>query len=151
MDDILVAGNISTLCSSFQPYLDQCFQLNDLGPLKYFLAIECARSSDGMFRCQRKYTLDLLTEAGLLASKPVDTPLPQNHRLGSATRPLYSDPSLYHRIVGRLLYLTLTRHDISYPVHVLSQFLQSPLQAHYEADMRVLRYLKSHQGQGVFL
>lgn len=36
VDDILVAGNNSTLCSSFKRYLDDCFRLKDLGPLKYF-------------------------------------------------------------------------------------------------------------------
>ncbi|GAA0170288.1 transmembrane signal receptor [Lithospermum erythrorhizon] len=88
---------------------------------------------------------------GLLATKPVETPLPQNHRLGDATGPLFSDPACYRRLIGRLLYLTLTRPDITYPIHVLSQFMLAPCQAHYEVAIRVLRYLKSHPGQGILL
>lgn len=151
VDDILVAGNNVTLCTTFKRYLDRCFQLKDLGPLKYFLGIEFARSSKGLTLSQRKYTLDILQETGLLASKPVDTPLPQNHKLASSTSALYKDPARYRRIVGRLIYLTLTRPDISYPVHILSQFMHEPLIDHYDAALRVLRYLKGHPGQGLLL
>ncbi|KAL2940785.1 Retrovirus-related Pol polyprotein from transposon TNT 1-94 [Bienertia sinuspersici] len=151
VDDILVAGNNPTRCASFKRYLDNCFQLKDMGPLKYFLGIECARSTNGMFLSQRKYTLDILRDAGLLGSKPVDTPLPQNHGLAADSGPLYACPEQYRRIVGRLIYLTITRPDISYAVHILSQFMHAPRQAHFDASQRVLRYLKSHPGQGLFL
>lgn len=151
VDDILVAGNNSALCSSFKHYLDECFKLKDMGPLKYFLWIECARSQEGMFLCQRKYTLDILAETGLGSCKPVDTPLPQNYNLALASGPFYHDVAQYRRIIGRLIYLTITRPDISYSVHILSQFMKSPRQEHFEAAIRVLRYLKTHPGQGVFL
>ena len=39
--------------------------MKDLGPLKYFLGIEVARNASGRFLCQRKYTLDIISEAGL--------------------------------------------------------------------------------------
>jgi hypothetical protein len=38
--------------------------MKDLGSLKYFLGIEVDRNSIGIFLCQRKYTLDIITEAG---------------------------------------------------------------------------------------
>ena len=60
VDDILVTGNNLTLCASFKKYLHNCFQLKDLGPLKYFLGIEYARSSTGLVLCQCKYTLEIL-------------------------------------------------------------------------------------------
>lgn len=151
VDDILVAGNNPTLCTSFKRYLDDCFRLKDLGPLKYFLGIECARSSEGMFINQRKYALDILEEAGLLACKPVETPLPQNHQLALSTSPLFKDPAQYRRLVGRLIYLTITRPDLSYAVHILSQFMQCPRQDHFDAAIRVLRYIKGHPGQGLML
>ncbi|GAA0185177.1 transmembrane signal receptor [Lithospermum erythrorhizon] len=87
----------------------------------------------------------------LVAAKPVSAPLPQNHHLGIDTGPAFHDPARYRRIVGRLLYLTLTRPDITYSVHILSQFMQNPGHAHYDAAIRVLRYLKSHPGQRLLL
>lgn len=119
----MIAGSNSTLCTSFKRYLDDCFQLKDLGPLKYFLGIEFFRSSEGLFLCQPKYALDILHQVDLLVAKLVDTPLPPNHSLASDTGPMFSNPALYKRLVGRLIYLTITRPDLSYVVHILSQFM----------------------------
>jgi hypothetical protein len=57
----------------------------------------------------------------------------------------------YRRLVGRLVYLTITRPDLCYFVHILAQFMQAPLQIHYDAALRVVRYLKSNPGQGILL
>ncbi|RVW26617.1 Retrovirus-related Pol polyprotein from transposon TNT 1-94 [Vitis vinifera] len=59
------------------------------------------------------------------------------------------DPGRYRRLVGKLNYLTITRPDISFPVSVVSQFLQSPCDSHWDAVIRILRYIKSTPGQGV--
>ena len=61
-----------------------------------------------------------------------------------------SDVSVYHRLLGKLLYLTLTRPDISYAVGRLSQFISKPKIPHLHAAQRVLRYLKGVPGQGLF-
>jgi hypothetical protein len=52
------------------------------------------------------------------------------------------DPTRYHHIVGSLVYLGVTRPDISYAVHILSQFVTAPTQIHYSHLLRVLRYLR---------
>ncbi|GAA0156306.1 transmembrane signal receptor [Lithospermum erythrorhizon] len=54
------------------------------------------------------------------------------------------------RFVGRLLYLDFTRPDITYSVHLLSQFLQKPTQSHFAAALHVVRYLKKTSGHGLF-
>ena len=54
-------------------------------------------------------------------------------------------------MVGRLIYLTNTRPDLGYAIHTLSQFLHKPLLPHWEAALRVVRYLKGSPGQGIFL
>uniref|UniRef100_A0A3Q7GIU7 Reverse transcriptase Ty1/copia-type domain-containing protein n=1 Tax=Solanum lycopersicum TaxID=4081 RepID=A0A3Q7GIU7_SOLLC len=120
-------------------------------PLKYFLGIECARSSTGVVLCQRKYALEILQEAGLTGCKPASTPLPPGHGLAMSTSALIQDPSKYRRLVGRLIYLTITRPDMAYSVYLLSQFMHEPRVDHINAAMRVLRYLKGHPGQGILL
>lgn len=116
--------------------------MKDNGVLQSFLGIEVARSSMGFFLCQCKYALDILSEVGLLGSKPASSPIEQNHRLARATGALLSDPEAYRRLLSRLIYLTVTRPDLTYSVHVLSQFLHEPRQEHWDAALRVVRYLK---------
>nr|KYP48667.1 Retrovirus-related Pol polyprotein from transposon TNT 1-94 [Cajanus cajan] len=64
--------------------------------------------------------------------------------------PSYADAIGYRKLVGRLLYLTNTRPDISFAVQQLSQFMSNPTELHYKACIRVLRYLKGSPGQGIF-
>ncbi|RVW89031.1 Retrovirus-related Pol polyprotein from transposon RE2 [Vitis vinifera] len=104
------------------------------------------------FRCgpfQRKYALDILEETGMLDCKPIDTPMDPNVKLVSGQREPLGDPERYRRLEGKLNYLTITRSDISFPVSVVSQFLQSPCDSHWDVIIRILRYIKSTPGQGV--
>nr|KYP57037.1 hypothetical protein KK1_003291 [Cajanus cajan] len=125
--------------------------MKDLGPLKYFLGVEVARSATGIFLCQRKYALDIINEASLLGARPAPTPLEQNHHLALATGQPLSNPEQYRRLVGRLIYLCFTRPELSYCVHILSQFMQNPQQDHWNVALRVVRYLKGNPGQGIVL
>ena len=54
----------------------------------------------------------------------------------------FFNPSLYRRLVGSLVYLTVTRSDISYAVYQVSQHMFAPRSTHYAAVLRILRYLK---------
>jgi len=51
------------------------------------------------------------------------------------------DLTLYRTIIGSLVYLTITHPDISYAIHVVSQFVASPTTVHWTAVLRILRYL----------
>ncbi|RVW77560.1 Copia protein [Vitis vinifera] len=109
VDDLIISGNDSAALKTFKAYLSDCFKMKDLSVLKYFLGIEVARSSAGLFLCQRKYTLDIVSEARLLGAKPCGFPIEHNHILGLANGELLSNPESYHRLVGRLIYLAVTR------------------------------------------
>ena len=52
--------------------------------------------------------------------------------------------------MGKLNYLTVTRPVISFPVSVASQFMTSPCDSHWEAVVRILRYIKSAPGKVLF-
>ena len=74
--------------------------------------------------------MDILADISLLDCKPVDTPMDLNVKLVLGQGKLLRDPGRYKRLVGKLNYLTITRPDISFPVSVVSQFLQSPCDSH---------------------
>lgn len=151
VDDLIISGNDSSALSDFKQYLSACFHMKDLGLLKYFLGIEVARSPEGILLCQRKYALDIIAETGLLGAKPASFPIEQNHMLALARGSLLSDPEQYRRLVGRLIYLSFTRPDLGYAVHILAQFMQAPRVEHWNAALRVVRYLKGSPGQGILL
>ncbi len=120
VDDIVLASNDLSVISDITNLLNAQFKLKDLGILKFFLGLKIARTSLGISVCQRKYALEILEDSGLLASKPVKFPMDPNAKFSRLDGPLLSDPTTYRRLVGRLLYLTITRPDLSYCVQTLS-------------------------------
>ena len=117
--------------------------MKDLGPLNYFLGLEVSSSANGYYLTQAKYTSDLISRASITDSKIVDTPIEYNCRFNSHDGESLYDATLYKQLVGILIYLTITRPDNSYAVHVVSQFMVAPRSPHYAVVLKILRYLKS--------
>ncbi|XP_078160139.1 uncharacterized protein LOC144555617 [Carex rostrata] len=151
VDDIIITGNNDEEINKVKLYLKNEFDIKDLGKLSYFLGIEIAHSSKGLFLSQRKYILDLLKETGKLGAKPVGTPMETNVKLGTESGELLLDIGQYQRLVGKLIYLTVTRPDITFAVSVISQFMHAPRTSHLSAIERILRYLKGTPGQGIWM
>lgn len=150
VDDLVLGGTDTIEIQQIKTLLDKKFSIKDLGTLKYFLGFEVARSQTGITLCQRKYTLDLIQDAGLLSSKPYPTPMqPQLQLHKTSGEPLY-ESTTYRRLIGRLLYLTHSRPEITYSVSKLSQFLDAPTTEHMLAGLHVLKFLKNNPGQGLF-
>lgn len=150
VDDIVLAGNNIEEIEIITGLLDHAFKIKNLGNLKYFLGLEVARNSSGIHLSQCKYTLDILTDYGMLASRPVATQMDYTARLSTSSSTPLPDSSSYRRFLGCLIYLTTTRPDISYAVHHLSQFMSAPTSTHSQATFRILRYLKQAPGLGLF-
>lgn len=110
---------------------------------------------------QRKYVLELISDLGISGAKPVYSPMEINDKfstvefdehIGSTSNdPPLRDPSSYQRLIGRLLYLTVIRPDICFPVQCLSQFMHHPKASHMEAAIRAVRYLKHCPDLGIFM
>ncbi|GKF30430.1 ribonuclease H-like domain-containing protein, partial [Tanacetum coccineum] len=126
--------------------------IKDFRKLKYFSGIEVLENQSGICLSQRKYCLELLNEYGLLACKPATTLLQQNIVLSvveSEKDKYLSNMTKYQKLVGKLVYLSVTRPDIAYVMHCLSQHMHATLQSHFGAGLRVLRYLKQAPGTGI--
>ena len=95
VDDIIMAGNDEKEKNTLKQCLAKEFEIKYLGKLKYFLGIEVDRSKQDIFISQQKYVIDLLKEAGMIASKPVATPIEQNHRLSETLGEKKVDRKMY--------------------------------------------------------
>lgn len=150
VDDIVLTGDHEEEIKRLKSLLAKEFEIKDLGNLKYFLGMEVARSKKGISVSQRKYVLDLLKETGMLGCKPSETPMDATAKLGNLDKDTPVDKGRYQRLVGKLIYLSHTRPDISFAVSTMSQFMNCPTEEHMEAVYRILRYLKMTPGQGLF-
>ena len=112
--------------------------MKDLGPLNYFLVLEDSSSSDGYYLTQAKYTSDLISRVSITDSKIVDTPIEYNCRLNFHDDKSLFDATIYRQLVESLIYLTVTRPDISYAVDVASQFMAASRSPHYAVVLRIL-------------
>lgn len=114
VDDILLVSPSLAAIQHAKAFLDKAFTIKDLGEAKFFLGLEIARSSQVIYINQRKYALDLLSDAGLLGSKPVSTPMVRNQKLVTTSNTKLAEPEKFRRLIGRLLYLGFTRPDLTY-------------------------------------
>ncbi|KAJ0454407.1 putative RNA-directed DNA polymerase [Helianthus annuus] len=144
VDDIVITGNSTVEIARIKKSLSESFLIKDLGLLRYFLGIEVLYSDKSVCLSQRKYCLELLNEFGYLGCKPVGTPIELSHVV---TNKIENDKTVlenvtgFQKLVGKLIYLSLTRPDISYAVQFLSQYMHNPCQSHLDIALRLLRYL----------
>ncbi|GKE78917.1 ribonuclease H-like domain-containing protein, partial [Tanacetum coccineum] len=116
--------------------------------LRYYHNREGLCESDNPLR---KYCMELLAEYGLLACMPASTPIESklvitDKPINKKDKPL-KNITEYQKLLGKLIYLTHTRPDISYVVHSLSQFMHSSHTSHLQLALRVLKYLKNAPGK----
>lgn len=124
--------------------------MKELGHLTYFLGLEVHYHHQGISLCQHKYIQDLVQLAGLPNASPVDTPMEVNVKYRRDEGELLDDPTHYRKLVGSLIYLTITRLNISFVVHTVSKFMQSPRHLHLLAVKQIIRYLLGTPKHGLF-
>lgn len=99
---------------------------------------------------QHKCILDLLEKTGCQLLKEVDTPLETSVKLEPHVGDKLQDQRRYRQILGKIIYLIVTRPDIIFAVSVVSQFMQDPRTTYWPAIMKILRYLKGTPPRGLF-
>ncbi|KAE8734204.1 PLAC8 family protein [Hibiscus syriacus] len=143
VDDLIITGDDEAEILQTKENLSVRFQIKELGQVKHFLGLEVDRIHEGIFLCQQKYAKDLLKRFGMLECKSTSTPMEPNVKMCAHEGKDLEDETMYRQLVGSLIYLTLTRPDISYAVGVMSRYMQNPKKPHLEAVRRILRYVKS--------
>ncbi|GJZ17872.1 retrovirus-related pol polyprotein from transposon TNT 1-94 [Tanacetum coccineum] len=143
--------------------IDEFFHKNDLErseheptlylkkqELCYFLGLEIVQTDAGIFMSQKKYVEDTLQKFNMVGCKTIFTPMNINEKLQPEDVTGMVNGSLYRSLIGRLLYLTHSRPDISFSIGVLSRFMHKPSKHHFGAAKRVLRYLAGTKEFGIW-
>ena len=139
VDDLVIRGKELTEINKVKSLLSSRFEMKELHELHYFLGIEVIRTPVGILISQQHYVLNLLHKFGLTECKCVSTPLDRNLKVDANSGTAVCDPTKYRQLIDNLIYLTITRLDLSYSVGLLSQFMQNPHNLHLDCTKRILR------------
>jgi hypothetical protein len=120
VDDLIITGYSDVDIFDLKKLLKQKFEMKDLEELCFFFGIKVIQSPKGIWLLQRQYALNKLFEYGMTSCKPISIPLEQNLKLSVDEGDLMEDTTMYRRIVGSLIYMTITRPYLSYVVGVMS-------------------------------
>lgn len=99
VDDVLVVGNNADEIRRVKEHLNEKFSIKDLGYVKYFLGVEIIKTDNGLFLNQRKYILDILSDASMSHCKPTNVHMSTGTNLSDNQDELYGDLGQYRRLV----------------------------------------------------
>jgi hypothetical protein len=150
VDDLVLAGNDIIEIDHVKQQLDSDFSIKDLGNHKFFLGFEVARNAEGICLYQRKYSLELQEEAGVLVAKPNSVPMDYSQKIHQDMGEPLEDPTRFRRMIRKRLFLTNTRLDIAFAVNSLSQYMKKPTSVHLQAAVKILKYIKQAPAPGLF-
>jgi hypothetical protein len=145
VDDIIFGSTNDCHCKEFGELMSKEFEMSMIGELTFFLGFQVKQMKGDNFLSQEKYTKDLLKRFKMEKYKPIKTPMPTNEHLELDEGGNPVDQTLYHSMIGSLLYLTASWLDIMFSVCMCTRFQANPKKAHLSAIKRILRYLKHTQ------
>ena len=149
VDDIVIINDSQADVQHVIDALHTQFVLKTLGSVHYFHGFEVLRTPLRLHLSQAKYAADLLHKTNMATVKPCSTPMCLRINLPLSDSEPLSQPSVYRSTIGALQYLTLTRLDLAFCVNKLSQFLELPTIAQWNACKHILRYVKGTLSHGL--
>ena len=113
------------------------FENTDLGLMKFFLGIEVQHSESGIFISHSKYASEFLKIFNMSNCKTTPKPVIIGLKLSKDDEGSTVDPMFFKRIFGNLMYLIATRPTIMYGVSLISIFMESPKDSHWQEGKRI--------------
>ena len=85
----------------------------------------------------------------MMNCNPASTPVATGTKLSKEEKGSNVDPTMFKRLVGSLMYMIATRPYIMYGVYLISRFMESPQNSHWQLRKRILRYIAGTTGYGI--
>jgi hypothetical protein len=141
VDDITFGLTNDCHCKEFSEIMPKEFEMSMIGKLTFFFGFQVKQMKEANFLSQEKYTKDLLKRFKMEECKPIKTPMPTDGHLNLDEGGNPVNQTLYHSMIGSLLYRAASRPDIMFSVCMCACFQVNPKEAHLNVVKRILRYL----------
>jgi len=158
VDDLIIAGSSKEITSRVKTCLKRRYAMKDLGDVDEILGCKVKVNSylGTITIQQKKYTENILEKYLDKEVSWVDTPAvtkpilsKQNNPANDTERNMMQGIP-YREVIGSLLWLSLgTRPDITYAVSQVAKFSADPGPEHWQAVIRILRYLHGTRSLGI--
>nr|GEV70372.1 putative ribonuclease H-like domain-containing protein [Tanacetum cinerariifolium] len=148
VNDIIFGSTNKALCTEFEKLMHKKFQMSLMGELTFFLGLQVTQKEDRIFISQDKYVDEILKKFCFLNMKTTSTPMETSKPLMKDENAEDVDVHLYRSMIGSLMYLTSSRHDIMFVVCACARFQVTPKVSHLHAVKRIFRYLKGQPKLG---
>ncbi|GJU09121.1 putative ribonuclease H-like domain-containing protein [Tanacetum coccineum] len=122
VDDIIFGSTKKSWCDEFKALMKGRFQMSSMGELIFFLGLQVKQKTDGIFISQDKYVADMLKKCDHASVKTAITLMETKMALTKDDEADEVDIHLYRSMIGSLMYLTASRHDIMFAVCACSRF-----------------------------
>ncbi|GJX95626.1 retrovirus-related pol polyprotein from transposon TNT 1-94 [Tanacetum coccineum] len=133
VDDIIFASTNIAMCNEFANQMTTKFKMSMMGQMSFFLGLQISQSPIGIFINQSKYASEIIKKYGMLTSDSVDTPMVEKSKLDKNLQGTPIDTTLYHGMIGSLMYLTSSRPDLIYAVCLCARYQAKPTKKHLNA------------------
>jgi hypothetical protein len=118
VDDLFVVGDLNV--QGIRKRLEDRFKMTDLGKIQLYLEVEFKYTKQGIFLLQEKYLKKVLEEFRMTKCNTAKIPILEGLKIWDDPDSEFVDAERYQRLIGKLLWLTTTRFDISFAVGLLS-------------------------------
>ncbi|GJT94035.1 retrovirus-related pol polyprotein from transposon TNT 1-94 [Tanacetum coccineum] len=150
IEDIIFAFTNTAMCNEFANQMTTKFKMSMMGQMSFFLGLQISQSPRGIFINQYKYASKIVKKYGLHSTDSVDTPMVEKNKLDEDLQGKQVDATLYHGMIGSLMYLTSSRPDLIYAVCLFARYQAKPTEKHLQAMKRIFRYLNKTINMGLW-
>ncbi|GJS20416.1 retrovirus-related pol polyprotein from transposon TNT 1-94 [Tanacetum coccineum] len=150
VDDIIFAITNTAMCNEFANQMTTKFKMSMIRKMSFFLGLQISQSPRGIFINQSKYAFEIVKKYGMLTSDSVNTPMVEKSKLDEDLQGKPIDATLYHGMIGSLMYLTSSRPDLIYAVCLCARYQTKPTEKHLNEVKRIFQYLKGTINMGLW-
>ena len=130
VDDIIFWFTSPQEVDRFVGIMQKEFEISLLGDLTYFLVLQIKQHNQGIILSQSKHTKSMLNKFGLAQVKHAHSPISTTTKLAKDESGVPVDPTMYHNMIGSLLYMMTTRPNIAFSVRLCAWYQANPKQPH---------------------